>query len=337
MKNLVTGANGLLGAHVVLELALQGKDVVAGHREGADLSEAQAFFTRFDGQNGALFNKVEWTVLDVLDISALEEGIKHIKTVFHCAGYVSFEQRDFEKMLRVNEQGTANVVNACIKSGAILCHVSSVAVFHNLDYTAAIDETVFWKKSGRESGYAISKYAAEREVWRGIEEGLQAVIVNPAVILAAGFWKRSSSKVLDAVYKGNPFYTAGTTAYVAASDVAKIMLLLVEKKIFSQRFILLENCYSYRQVLSLMARALGKPAPRIPVPKQALMLIARIEKLIAWLRGKPARVTPDLVHSAYSSQIYSAAKIVATLQYSFKKTPEMIEEAAKFYLLDHKK
>lgn len=337
MKNLVTGANGLLGAHVVLELALQGKEVVAGHREGADLSEAQAFFTRFDGQNGGLFDKIEWVVLDVLDISALELAIQNIEIVFHCAGYVSFEQRDFEKMLRINEQGTANVVNACLKSGANLCHVSSVAVFHNLDYTAPIDESVFWKKSGRESGYAISKYAAEREVWRGIEEGLKAVIVNPAVILAAGFWKRSSSKVLDTVYKGNPFYTAGTAAYVAATDVAKIMLLLVEKKIFSERFILLENCYSYRQVLGLMASALGKPAPRIPVPKPVLMTIAQLEKLMAWLRGKPARVTPDLVHSAYNTQIYSAAKIAKTLQYSFKKTPEMIEEAGKYYLLDHKK
>lgn len=337
MKHLVTGANGLVGAHVVLELMRQGKAVVAGHRAGADLSEAKAFFKRWDGQEGALFNKVNWIELDILDIPNLELAIKEVSVVYHCAGFVSFEHRDRAKMMQINVQGTGNVVNACLLSGVTLCHVSSVAVFHNLDYKGVLDESVYWKTSGKESDYAVSKYGAEREVWRGIEEGLKAVIVNPAVILANGFWKRSSSRVLETIYKGNPFYTGGNTAYVAASDVARIMVELVDKEIFSERFILAENTYSYKSLFSMMAKALGKREPSILLPKWFLMMAARFEKLLAWIRSKPARVTPDLVNSAYNTQTYTSAKIIEKLQYKFKSTPLLIEEAARFYLIDHQK
>ncbi len=337
MIHLVTGANGLLGAHVVLELVKQGKSVIGGHRAGADLSEAKAFFTRCDGHEGKFFESVKWLELDILDIPNLELAIKEVAAVYHCAGFVSFEHRDRAKMMQINVQGTSNVVNACLLAGVKLCHVSSVSVFHNLDYKGVLDENVYWKTSGKESDYAVSKYGAEREVWRGIEEGLQAVIVNPAVILANGFWKRSSSRVLETIYKGNPFYTGGNTAYVAATDVASIMVSLMEKEIFSERFILAENTYSYRELFSMMAKALGKKEPKIGLPKWFLMSIAWVEKLWAWIRSKPARVTPDLVNSAYNTQRYSSAKIMAKLQYRFKSTPLLIEEAAHFYLLDHKK
>lgn len=337
MKCLVTGAGGMLGAHVVLELLKQGNTVMAAHRKNADLGETKAFFTRWDGQQGALYEKAEWLELDIFDVSELTTKTQGLDAIFHCAGMVSFEHRDWRKLMQTNEVGTANIVNACLANNIALCHVSSVAVLHNLDYRKPLDESVFWKKSGRESDYAISKYNAEREVWRGIEEGLEAVIVNPAVILAAGFWNRSSSKIFSTVYNGNPFYTKGVAGYVAATDVAEIMLSLVNKKVFSQRFVLAENCYSYKEIFSWMAQCLGKKPPIFPISKPILMILARFEKIIAWFRGKPARVTPALVNSAFNKQTYSSEKIKNTLNFRFRNTKEMIKEAAFYYLQDQKK
>jgi nucleoside-diphosphate-sugar epimerase len=333
-RNLVTGANGLLGAHVMLELLKRGQQVRALVRAGSERSDVLAFFKRFDGQGGQLATQIEWQEADITDLPVLEEAVAGLDQVFHCAGYVSFEKKDRAQLLRINEGGTANIVSACLQHQVRLCHVSSVAVLHNLDCKEALSETVFWKRSGRESDYAISKYNAEREVWRGIEEGLEAVIVNPSVILAAGFWTRSSSRMMDTVYKGNPFYTAGTTGYVAASDVAEVMVELMDRGISGERYILAEGNYTYRQMFSWMAEALGKPAPRWSISKAALRMAGIGERLLARLSGRPSRISPDIVNSAFNTQVYSSEKVRQTLNFKFMSIQELVKQAGRVYLED---
>lgn len=337
MKNLVTGANGLLGAHVMLELLKRGQSVRALSRAESDRSELLAFFKRYDGAGGELAKQIDWQVADINDLHGFEEALKDMDQVYHCAGYVAFEKKDRERLLKINEGGTANVVAACLQHNVALCHVSSVAVLHNLDYKDVLTENVFWKKSGKESDYAISKYNAEREVWRGIEEGLQAVIVNPAVILAAGFWQRSSSRMMDTVYKGNPFYTTGRTGYVAASDVAFIMVELMDRKIRGERFILVEGNYTYQQMFSWMAEAVGRKAPLWSIPRSFLQLAGLGERLLARLSGRAARITPDIVNSAFNTQQYSSKKVLNALNFKFLPIEEMVREAGRVYLEDRQK
>lgn len=337
MKNLVTGANGLLGAHVMLVLLQRGQSVRAMTRAGSDRSEVIQFFKRFDGESGKLAESIEWREADITDLPSLEELVQGMDQVFHCAGFVSFDRSDRVKLLKINEGGTANIVAACLQWKVRLCHVSSVAVLHNLDHKTALTENVFWKRSGKESDYAISKYNAEREVWRGIEEGLEAVIVNPSVILASGFWSRSSSRMMDTVYGGNPFYTSGSAGYVAASDVAGIMVSLMEKKISGERFILSEGSYTYRKMFTWMAEAVGKSGPRWSIPKTALHLAGIGERLLARILGKAARISPDIVNSAFNNQIYSSEKVCNLLNFKFLPIETVVKDLGKVYLEDHSK
>ena len=190
--NLITGATGIVGAHVALQLLLQNKPVVAIKREGSDVSKTKKLFSYYTSEADVLFNKIKWINADLNDIYSLLDALDGIETVYHCAGFVSFNSKDNKQMHRVNSDGTANMVNACLeKNIKAFCHVSSIATLQNPDIKKNIDETVYWKSSPYASDYAISKYNGEREVWRGIEEGLNAVIVNPGIILSPGFWSQS--------------------------------------------------------------------------------------------------------------------------------------------------
>jgi dihydroflavonol-4-reductase len=249
--NLITGATGLVGAHVALQLLQQNKSVVAIKRDVSDISKTKKLFSYYTSDANILFNKIKWVDADVCDIYSLLDALEGIETVYHCAGFVSFNSKDNKQMHRINAEGTANVVNACLeKNIKALCHVSSIATLQNPDITKNIDESVYWKSSPNASDYAISKYNGEREVWRGTEEGLNAVIVNPGIILGPGFWHQSSGKLIETCYKGNPFYTNGSSATIDAKDVASCMIQLTEKKEFSKRFVLIENNYSFKEILS---------------------------------------------------------------------------------------
>jgi dihydroflavonol-4-reductase len=192
--DLVTGATGILGSHVALALLKRGRSVKALRRGSSNLTDMQKLFSHYGERH--LADRIVWVDGDLDDSYSLEQCLEEVEHVYHCAGYVSFDARDREQLFRVNERGTRNIVNACLfKQVNALCFASSLATIRNTDIRTPLTEEVFWKSTGKESHYAISKYNAEREVWRGIEEGLHAVIVNPGILLAPGFWRQSSSKL----------------------------------------------------------------------------------------------------------------------------------------------
>lgn len=333
--NLVTGATGIVGSHVVLALLQSNQPVVACRQKGSDITKTQNLFSYYTPDHKQLFEKIKWVEVDILDIFSIEEALNGITTVYHCAGFVSFNKSDRAKIININEKGTRNLVDACLsKKTAALCHVSSVAAINNLDYILPLNEDVFWKKSGKESDYAISKYNGEREVWRGIEEGLHAVIVNPGVILSPGFWNQSSSKLFETAYKGNKFYTTGLTGYIAATDVAKVMLELVAKKMFSQRYILIENNYTFQHIFTTIQTHLNKPAPSINIPKGLLNFLRIISGFFAIFAGKRSGITKSIVNSAYSRQLFSSDKIKNMLSFKFRSTDDVLTEICKNYLND---
>lgn len=337
MNAVVTGANGLVGAHVLLELSRRGHTVTATYRSKNNLEAVAHFFARRDPNGHAYFQKINWLQVDILDLAALEELCEGKEELYHCAGMVSFESRDREKLLKVNERGTANVVQACLLKGLRLCHVSSIAAIHNLDYKEELTEEVYWKKSGQESDYAISKYNAERQVWRGIEEGLQAVIVNPGVILSADFWGRSSTRMMETVYRGNPVYTEGLAAYVAAPDLASIMVELMEKKISGQRFIISEGTYSFKQIFTWMALSLNKRAPTFKIGRGLMRFAAVLDQIRRMLIGGSVKISPEIVNAAYNTQVYSAKKLQTYITFNYLPTIDFIDKSGKSYLADHEK
>ncbi|MES2566358.1 MAG: NAD-dependent epimerase/dehydratase family protein [Bacteroidota bacterium] len=335
--NLITGATGIVGAHVALQLLQQNKTVVAIKRQSSDISKTKKLFSYYTDDAEALFQKIKWVDANVCDIYSLLDALEGIETVYHCAGFVSFNSKDNKAMHRVNSEGTANLVNACLeKNIKALCHVSSIATLQNPDIKTNIDESVYWKSSPTASDYAISKYNGEREVWRGSEEGLNVVIVNPGIILSPGFWTQSSGKLIQTCYNGNPFYTNGTGASIDAKDVAKCMLKLVEAKQFSKRFVLIENNYSFKHILSLLHKEFGRKAPYIEAGKMTMTIGRCLDGIRSVFSNKEQLITKETVEAGLDRNSYSNERIKKTLNYKFTPLEETVRFISRSYLNDIK-
>jgi len=335
--NLITGATGLIGAHVALELLQQNKRVVAIKRPGSDISKTQKLFSYYVPGSADLFSRITWIDADVNDIYALLDAMEGIDYVYHCAGFVSFNNKDKKQMHDVNAIGTANVVNACIERKIkALCHVSSIATLQNPDITKNINESVYWKSSPHASDYAVSKYNGEREVWRGIEEGLQAVIVNPGVVFGPGFWNQSSGKLISACYKGSPFYTNGSSATVAAKDVAACMVQLMDQQQFNKRFVLIENNYSFKEMLSMFHKAFGKKVPGIEAGKALLILGKWLDAIRSKITGKEQVITNATMIAALEKNTFSNTRIRETLNVQFEPLSQTVDFVCQAYLKDIK-
>ena len=336
--NLITGATGLVGAHVALQLLKQNKEVVAIKRSGSDISKTKKLFSYYSTHSEDLFQKIKWLDADVCDIFSLLDAFNGIETVYHCAGFVSFNSKDNKQMHLINAGGTANVVNACLeKNIKALCHVSSIATLQNPDITKNINESVYWKTSPTSSDYAISKYNAEREVWRGIEEGMNAVIVNPGIILGPGFWTQSSGKLFATCYNGSPFYTEGTSATVDAQDVANCMIQLTENKHFNKRFVLIENNYSFKDILSQIHIALGKKAPIYNAGKVLLTFGKWFDGLRCLVFTSERLITKETINAALQQNTFDNSLVKQTLGHTFISFNDSVNFISQCYLNDLKK
>ena len=331
--NLVTGATGIIGSHVVLELLKRGQSVVASRQTTSDVEKVKNLFSYYSADSEVLFSKIKWVELDILDVFSIEDALEGISNVYHCAGLVSFNKKDKKRLTQINETGTANIVTACLtKKNVSLCHVSSIGTINNLDHILPLTEGVFWKTSGKESDYAISKYNGERQVWRGIEEGLNAVIVNPGVVLSPGFRNQSSSKLFDSCYRGSRFYTTGSTGYVAATDVATVMVDLISNQLFGNRYILIENNYTFQHIFNLIHKSFGKQEPVFNASKLLLQFARIVDRLISFIRSKDPKITTALINAAFNKQLYSGQQVQETLGYRFKSVDETIRTICKSYL-----
>lgn len=336
--NLITGATGIVGAHVALQLLEQGRPVKAIKRPGSDINKTKKLFSYYSKNAETLFHQISWIEADVCDIYTLLDAFEGVDTVYHCAGFVSFDAKHQKTMQKINAEGTANVVNACLEKGVnILCHVSSIATLQNPDITKNIDESVYWKSSPDAGDYAISKYNGEREVWRGMEEGLNVVIVNPGVILSAGCWGQSSGKIIGNCYKGTSFYTNGSTGVIDARDVAKCMIQLTEKKQFGNRYVLIENNYTFKEIITTLQTTFGKKPPGIDAPKWLLRLSVFADGLLSLFTGKERRLTPHTIHAALAKNTFSNQKIIKTLNCQFIPFGQTADFLCKAYLNDLKR
>ncbi|MCE3258706.1 MAG: NAD-dependent epimerase [Bacteroidetes bacterium] len=335
--NLVTGATGIIGSHVVLKLLQNNQPVLACKQKGSDLTKIRDLFSYYSTDFNQLFSSIKWIDVDVCDIFSIESALENVTAVYHCAGYVSFDKRNRKKLFKINEGGTANVVNACLSKDVPLCHVSSIVTINNADYKTDLTEDVFWKTSGKESDYAISKYNAEREVWRGIEEGLKAVIVNPGVVLSPGFWEQSSSRIFSTCYKGNRFYTLGTAGLVSAMDVASVMVNLMEKKHYANRYILVEGNYTFQYLFNSIQEKFGKRKPSINASKAILQLGRMADGIRSKIAGTEPALTKAIINSALNTQNLSNKKVKRDIQFEFEPVDKVISRICELYRLQAEK
>jgi nucleoside-diphosphate-sugar epimerase len=330
---LVTGGTGLLGAQLLLDLIPiaigTGKRVRALKRETSSLTTLNLLFA----ENKNLLGNIEWVEGDVTDFFSLQEAMKGITEVYHCAALVSFLPRDRNQLMKTNAEGTAHMVNLALENRVEkFCYVSSVAAIGRAEEGKMIDENAVWKASKNNSNYAISKYSGEREVWRAMEEGLNAVIVNPTIILGAGNWKSGSSQMFGQMWKGFSFYSEGINGFVDAGDVSKSMIALMEKKSFGKRFIVVSENLSYRRVFDMVADGLEKNRPSIPVSKTMSGIGWRLEVLRASLMRRDPFITRETASSSQLQWLYSNAKIKKEIVVEFMPVKESVEKVAKLFL-----
>lgn len=330
---LVTGGTGLVGSHLLLELAEAGKRVRAIHRKNSSFSGVRKVFSygRSSEEAGRLFEAVEWVEADTNDVPALAPAFEEVDLVYHCAALVSFSPSDYKKLRKINIEGTANVVNLCIeKRVKKLCFVSSIATFDLKLGQKQINEDSIWNKELDHSMYAISKYGAEMEVWRASQEGIPVVIVNPGVIIGPGFWDSGSGVMFKKIWKGLNYSFPKTTGFVGVQDVVKAMRLLMESDSENEQFLLVSENISFKKLLGMVSGSLGKPAP-VKELKPWMVFLGWFGQSLLSLFGKRRELTRDSSRTLFTDTYYDSSKFTSRFNYNFESVEEVTERTGKYF------
>ncbi len=335
----VSGGTGLVGAHLLFELVNKEKPVKALKRPSSNLNWIRKIFSYYSEDYENLFSKIEWIEGDLLDYFSLEDALQGVHTVYHCAAMVSFHGDDRDAMMTNNVKGTANLIDAALHNHVKrFCHVSSIAALGKTQDGSQINEETYWTPSKRKSAYSFSKFFSEMEVWRGIEEGLEAVIVNPSIIIGPGNWDIGSPKLFQTISKGLKYYTKGITGFVDVRDVVKAMILLSEdpnfEKIKNQRFILNAGNISYQEFFNQIADSLNCPRPKNFASDIKLQIAWRMARTASFFTGKPPIITREAVSGTNTDSHYSGDKITRTIGFQYQELNQSIAEIAGIFLKD---
>ena len=295
---LVTGGSGLLGNELINQLLRSGNRVTAIYHKNPIIHH----------QNDPNFSTVHCNILDTY---LLENILKDIDQVYHCAAIVSFENSATQELFNVNVEGTASVVNACISSGVSkFLFVSSVSAMGRIREDEIITEQMQWTEKTSNSNYGKSKYLAEMEVWRGIGEGLNAVIVNPTIILGGNSWENGSAAIFKSSFNEFPWYTDGVSGFVSVKDVVRAMILLMGSNITAERFILNGVNTTYKNVFTLIAQEFKKRPPIKKVTPLMSALIWRFEKIKSSITGHKPLLTKETASTAQAKVYFDNLKFL---------------------------
>ncbi len=329
---LVTGGTGLVGSHLLYNLTQKEKAVRAIYRSESSKEKVKEIFSFYTNKPELYFHKIEWIQADITDVPSMIPAFKNVTEVYHVAALISFDPKDYKKMRKVNIHGTAVVVNLSIDANVKkLCYVSSIAAIGTNQNKEFIDEENEWNDNEKNYGYAITKYGGEMEVWRASQEGVGVIIVNPGIILGPGFWKSGSGKLFSQVAKGFPFYSEGVTGFVGVDDVVNPMIQLMESEDKNERFILVSENKSFKDVFFQIAKALNVKPPRKKISVFATEFFWRFELVKSWITGKTPRITKHSAKALHKSSVFSNEKVRKAIDFEFESVEDSIQKTAKHF------
>ncbi len=328
---LITGSNGLVGSVITKKLIDDGHKVRLLLRPNSDRHLLKGYDKKYEQVEG-----------DVLDVLALEKSVEDVAYIIHTAAVVSFAPRDRNQMYKTNIEGTANIVNAGLKANIKkLAFVSSIAALGrpdaskiSLNQPYSINESQKWEDSSSNSHYAKTKYLAELEVWRGVAEGLDAVVVNPSIILGEGDWTKSSTQLFKYIFDKEPFYTEGMVNYVDVQDVARAVVQLLFSEIVNERFILNGGHTTYQNLFDSIEKGFHQQSKRYKLSVSAIEILWRLEAIRSWFTGKSPLITRETAKTARSRFVYSNQKIQDNLNFTFTPLENTIQRVCD-YLTTH--
>ncbi len=316
-KIVVTGGTGFLGSHILRDLILQGYTNVFALKRVA---------SRMDLVSD-IENKISWVDGDILDIKSLEELIDDTKGVIHSAAKVSYNPRDRRDVLKMNVEGTANVVNVCLsRKVEKLIFLSSVAAIGRSVNRTIVDEKVEWVVGDTTTNYGLAKHLAEMEVWRGMHEGLDVGILNPSMILGPSFWGTSSTKLFTYVARQGRLYPPGSNGFVDVRDVAMLSSKFLTSTVKNERIIAVSEMSKYKDLLAKIAGHLGK--------KPASRSLGRLSASLAWrlsyFTSNPS-ITKETVRITSSDFCYDNSKSKDIFGIKYRSIQESVRDTCDIY------
>ena len=336
----VTGGTGMGGAHLIYDLILKGEKVRALKRPGSSLYRIEKIFSFYSSNPHSLLQKIEWVEGDLLDKDRLRDLLTGVGQIYHAAAIISFDSRDRDSIIHNNCEGTANLVDLALLMGIVrFCHVSSIAAIGSPPEGIEASEDHPWRNSRDHSAYSESKYLSEMEVWRAMLQGLNAVIVNPSVIIGPGDWKSGSSLVFSKIWHGLKFFSRGGTGFVDVRDVTAAMQLLMADESWeitkNQRYILSAENLTFGEFFNQIADNLRVNRPKILAGKTLLKIGWRFFALTRLLTGIKPTITRETARSAYKLSSYDGSKICRTVGLKYTPVEVSIREIALIFLNDH--
>jgi nucleoside-diphosphate-sugar epimerase len=332
----VTGGTGFIGSHLLFHLTHAGEKVRALKRADSSTALTQRIFSYYSKNPDSLLQNIDWVEGDLLEYFSLFDALKGIKQVYHVAAAVSFHANDKETVVKTNVEGTTNLVNAAIEQRVTkLCFVSSIGALGRAVSKDLVTEETAFQSSSKNSVYSTSKYESEKEVWRGMAEGLDVVVVNPAIVVGPGNWNAGSPQLFQTMWKGLKFYSIGTNGFVDVNDVAKALVLLMNGPFSGERFILSSENITYKQFFQWMAKAMKLPPPKIKAGSFLSAIGWRAIKVKGMLTGKRSGITKETAKTANQVYQYSNKKFVEATGMEFVPVKECVEKTVQLFLSDH--
>jgi len=330
---LVTGGTGLLGSHLLVQLARDSKSVRAIYRAESSIAEVEQLFEFYGIENK--WDLIKWIKADISDTDSLQDHMHGIKQIYHCAALVSFNPADAKKLYYANILGTRNVVNLALEYEVEkLVYVSSTAAIGRNGSNDIISEKTKWVDSSENTFYARSKHLAEQEVWRGAEEGLDIAIVNPCIIIGPGSLDRSTGTMFSQVLSGLKFYTNGANAFVDVRDVAEIMIALMNSDIVGQRYLTIAENLSFKEVFTMIAEKMKLTTPSIYASKTLIGVAWRLEKVRSLITGTVPKITSETARASHRISRYSNQKIKDAIGVEFRSVESAIMNTVNYLELN---
>ena len=325
---LVTGATGLVGSHLLLNLIEQDQKIVALYRSETKKNTTLEFLE--ERANGKKFDKILWRKGDICNLPSLATAFEGITHLYHCAAFISFAHYKQETLMEVNQQGTTNLVNLAIKHQLKkIAYISSIAALGNDSSSDLVDESTPWNADQDHTPYAYSKFGAELEVWRATQEGVPAVIINPGVILGTGVKGNPLELLCNQIDGGLSFYPKGATGYVTVEDVVQVLIHLMNSDIENERFILVGENWSYEQILRRLALIRNQKPPKVALKKSWLKIAWLLEGILS-LFGKKRFMTIALINSLCDVKRIEGNRITEKIRFKYSDIESyLIEHATK--------
>jgi len=334
---LVTGGTGLVGSHLLFHLITNKEPVKATYRKGSNLSKVEKVFSYYTSNFKELYQKINWVEADINDVPALEIAFEQITKVYHCAALISFDPKKLKNLYKINVEGTANIVNFCIaKNIKKLCYISSIATIGRGNDLSTSTEETEWNDVDA-NVYALSKYNAEMEVWRGTQENLPVVIVNPGVIIGPGFWNTGSGILFKTAAKGRNYYPPGGTGFITVNDVVKMVSQLMNTTTINQRYIAVSKNYTYKEILSKITHELSINPPTKELKFWQLEILRYLDSLLNLVTSEGRKITKSSIHGLKNRQLFSTKKIAEELNFKYEVIDNILKFCCAIYKEENKK